>query len=77
MRDNRKQVAFRVTEEQRKMIEELALVTNQTINDVLVSLVVGEYDRIHGNPAMKKLLEQMQQISEQMKEYSKGAILQK
>lgn len=77
MKDNRKQLMFRVTAEQRKMIEELALLSNQSINDVLIGLVVGEYDKIKGNPAVLELMEQMRNISEQMKAYSKGVTLPK
>lgn len=68
----RKQVAFRVTDEQDRMLEELARITQKTRNDVIVDLIVGEYDRINGNPELKKLIEKMNEVSEQVKKYTAG-----
>jgi hypothetical protein len=54
------------------MLDELAKITQLGRNEVLTNLIVGEYDRINGNPAVKQLMEQMNQLAVQMKEYAEG-----
>lgn len=69
---NRKQVSFRITEEQGFMLSELARITQQTKTEVVSGLIVGEYDRINGNPMAKQIIEQMNQLAEQMKNLTEG-----
>lgn len=68
----RKLTTLRLTEEQDKMLDELAAITQQGRNEVITNLIVGEHDRINGNPAVKQLMEQMNLLANQMKEYAEG-----
>lgn len=68
----RKQISFRVTEDQNRMVDELARLSNCSRNELLVGLIVGQYDKINGNPEVKKLMEQMKVFADQLKLASEG-----
>lgn len=68
----RKQVGFRLSPETDKMLDELAEIAQQSRNDVIVGLITTEYDRVHGNPQMMKIIELFGAVKEQLKEMTEG-----
>ena len=66
----RKQIAFRVTDEQFRKLEELAKIMGKTKTDVMIDLIIGEHDRIHGNPGMKELIKKFNDMAEEIRNFS-------
>lgn len=68
----KKQISIRVTEEQDRMIDEMSRLSNCSRNELIVGFIVGQYDKINGNPEVKKLMELMKQFADQLKLASEG-----
>lgn len=67
----KKQINFRVTEEQDKHLEEIAKVMNTSKNEVIVNMIEGEYDRLMGNPKLMEIIGHMNQLKSQLEEFTK------
>lgn len=67
----RKQVNFRVTEDQDKKLDEIATAMGVPRNEVLVGMIEAEHERIMGNPKLLQIIEQMKQLKEQLENYGK------
>lgn len=48
------------------MLDELCMVSGLKRSEIVTNLVIAEYDRIHGNPKMKEIIEQMRILTETM-----------
>lgn len=48
------------------MLDELCMVSGLKRSEIVANLISAEYDRIHGNPKMKEIVEQMRILTETM-----------
>jgi predicted transcriptional regulator len=61
-------VTFRCEDAVAEQLDEICRLSGMKRGDFLISAITAEYDRLQGNPQMKKMLEQMRQIAETMKQ---------
>lgn len=73
----RKQISFRTTEEIDSKLSEIETVMGMTRQDVINGLIVGEYDRIKGNPQLMVMLEQMNVLKAQIDSFGKGGSIER
>ena len=50
-----------------EQLDELCKLSGIKRSQFLISAITTEYDKVNGNPEVKKLLEQMRQLNEAMK----------
>lgn len=62
------QVTFRAPASVVAQLDEICRMSGMKRSEFIVSAVTSEYDKINGNPQMKKMLEQMRQIADVMKQ---------
>lgn len=62
------QITFRAPAPVVEQLDELCRMTGMKRSDFFINAVTSEYDRVQGNPQLKKMMEQMRQIAETMKE---------
>ena len=62
------QVTFRAPASVVAQLGEICRMSGMKRSEFIVSAVTSEYDKINGNPQMKKMLEQMRQIADVMKQ---------
>lgn len=64
-----KQLNVKLTLEEMNMLEELVSITNTNKSAVVIGLIKGEYDKLHGNPKLKAILEQMKVMQIQIDDF--------
>jgi len=69
-KDNSKLVSFRFEYEEIEMLDELSKLYKKSKSLILRQLVRGEYDKVQGNPQLKMMIEKLQEIEGQMKEFT-------
>ena len=62
------QVTFRAPASVVAQLDEICRMSGMKRSEFIVSAITSEYDKINGNPQMKKMLEQMRQIADAMKQ---------
>lgn len=73
----RKQTSIRFTEEVDQKLNSIAKIMKMTRTDVIVNLITAEYDRIHGNPEMLKMIEKLNAMKEEIENYGKTVNIKK
>lgn len=67
----KKQINFRVTEEQDKHLDEIAKVMGIPRSEVLVNMIEAEHFRLMGDPKLLEMIETMKNLKAQMEQYTK------
>ena len=62
------QITFRAPASVVAQLDEICRMSGMKRSEFIVSAITSEYDKINGNPQMKKMLEQMRQIADAMKQ---------
>lgn len=72
------QVSFRCPVPVLVQLDELCRMSGVKRSEFFVNAIISEYDKIQGNPQLKKMMEQMRQIAETMKEMTvnSGSVVQ-
>ena len=61
-------VTFRAPTEVVRQLDELCAMSGIKRSEFFINAICAEYDKVNGNPQLKKMLEQMKQIAETMKQ---------
>ena len=61
-------VTFRAPTEVVRQLDELCAMSGIKRSEFLIDAICAEYEKVNGNPQLKKMLEQMKQIAETMKQ---------
>ena len=61
-------VTFRAPTEVVRQLDELCAMSVIKRSEFFINAICAEYDKVNGNPQLKKMLEQMKQIAETMKQ---------
>lgn len=61
-------VTFRAPTEVVRHLDELCAMSGIKRSEFFINAICAEYDKVNGNPQLKKMLEQMKQIAETMKQ---------
>ena len=61
-------VTFRCDVAVADQLDEICRMSDIKRSEFLISAITSEYDKMNGNPQMKKMLEQMKQIADTMKQ---------
>ena len=61
-------VTFRAPPEVVRQLDELCAMSGIKRSEFFINAICAEYDKVNGNPQLKKMLEQMKQIAETMKQ---------
>lgn len=61
-------VTFRCDVDVVEKLDEICKLSGIKRGDFLINSILAEYDRLQGNPQMRKMLEQLREISETMKQ---------
>lgn len=61
-------VTFRADKEVVEKLDELCRMSGIKRSEFLISCIMSEYDRVQGNPTLRKMLEQLREMSETMKQ---------
>jgi hypothetical protein len=62
------QITFRAHREVIRQLDELCAMSGMKRSEFIANAIVSQYDKINGNPQLKKMLEQMKEIVETMKQ---------
>lgn len=62
------QITFRAPTEVIRQLDEMCSMSGIKRSEFFINAISSEYDKINGNPQLKKMLEQMRQIAETMKQ---------
>ena len=62
------QITFRAPTEVIRQLDELCSMSGIKRSEFLVNAICSEFDKVNGNPKLKKMLEQMREIAETMKQ---------
>lgn len=62
------QVTFRAPTAVIEQLDELCSMTGVKRSEFFVNAITAEYDKINGNPQLKKMLEQFREIADTMKQ---------
>lgn len=65
-----KLVTFRFEYEEIEMLDELSKLYKKSKSLIVRQLVRGEHDKVQGNPQLKMMIEKLQEIEGQMKEFT-------
>jgi hypothetical protein len=63
-----KSIGFRFTPETMKQLEFLCSVTGHTRTGLITSMIALEYDRYQGNPELRKVIAQMTELQQQLRD---------
>ena len=61
-------VTFRAPTEVVRQLDELCAMSGIKRSEFFINAICAEYEKVNGNPQLKKMLEQMKQIAETMKQ---------
>ena len=61
-------VTFRAPTEVVRQLDELCAMSGIKRSELFINAICAEYEKVNGNPQLKKMLEQMKQIAETMKQ---------
>lgn len=62
------QITFRAPAEVIRQLDELCAMSGIKRSEFFINAICAEYDKVNGNPQLKKMLEQMREIAETMKQ---------
>lgn len=62
------QITFRAPTEVIRQLDELCSMSGIKRSEFFVNAICSEFDKVNGNPKLKKMLEQMREIAETMKQ---------
>lgn len=62
---------FRLTEDQDKKLNEIAEVMRMSRTEVVGNLITAEYDKIHDNHDLKKMIDSLRSIQDQIENFVK------
>lgn len=62
------QITFRAPTEVIRQLDELCAMSGMKRSEFFINAICSEYDKINGNPQLKKMLDQMREIAETMKQ---------
>lgn len=62
------QITFRAPVDVVEQLDELCRLTGVKRGEFFINAVIAEYDKINGNPQLKKMLEQFRGIADTMKQ---------
>lgn len=62
------QITFRAPTEVIRQLDEMCSMSGIKRSEFFINAICSEYDKINGNPQLKKMLEQMREIAEMMKQ---------
>lgn len=62
------QITFRAPTEVIRQLDELCAMSGMKRSEFFINAICSEYDKINGNPQVKKMLDQMREIAEIMKQ---------
>lgn len=62
------QITFRAPSDVIRMLDELCAMSGIKRSEFLINAIICEFDKVNGNPQLKKMLEQFREISETMKQ---------
>lgn len=62
------QVTFRAPTAVIEQLDEICSMTGVKRSEFFINAITAEYDKINGNPQLKKMLEQFRQIADTMKQ---------
>lgn len=63
-----KQITFRAPAEVIRQLDEMCSMTGMKRSDFFINAITSDYDKMQGNPQLKKMLEQMRNIADLMKQ---------
>jgi hypothetical protein len=61
------QLTFRLPVYVLDQLDELCKLTDSKRSEILINLIIAEYDRIQGNPKMKEIMQQMVDLEQALK----------
>ena len=61
-------VTFRAPTEVVRQLDDLCAMSGIKRSEFFINAICAEYEKVNGNPQLKKMLEQMKQIAETMKQ---------
>ena len=62
------QITFRAPAEVIRQLDELCAMAGIKRSEFFINSICSEFDKVNGNPKLKKMLEQMREIAETMKQ---------
>ena len=67
------QITFRAPREVIRHLDEMCAMSGIKRSEFFVDAICSEYDKLQGNPQLKKILEQMREVAEIMKQMKNEA----
>lgn len=61
------QLTFRLPVDVLEQLDELCKLTDAKRSEIIINLIISEYDRIQGNPKMKEIMQQMVELEQALK----------
>lgn len=66
-----KPVGLRLDKIARERLEELSKIYQKPNNKIVSDLICADYDRIQGNPELKKMIDKLNQLQEAISEFNR------